>query len=146
MPESSAILISLKARHATGILSGVKTVEFRRRRPRIEDQTLAWIYAKRPVAAVVGIVTVTEIVTRSPTTIWRRFGSRGGISRGEFLEYFEGCEQAHALLLEEPAALTSEITLRTLRQLHSGFQPPQFFVRLTNNGLHSALQDRQRGA
>jgi predicted transcriptional regulator len=121
------------------IFNGVKTVEFRRRRLRIADQTPAWIYAKHPLAAVLGSVTIAEIVTRSPATIWRRFGTGGGISKREFLEYFDGCNEAHALLLQRPLVLQAYVTLQALRKIDSSFQPPQFFVRLANGTLHTLL-------
>lgn len=145
MVEPTAILMSLRARHATDILSGTKTVEFRRKRPRVAHQTPVWIYAKQPVGAVVGFVTIAEIVTRRPNTIWRRFGRQGAISRREFLEYFDGSDWAHALLLHQPVALPEEITLCALRKMDLGFHPPQFFARVAD-GLHSSLQEWKRGA
>jgi predicted transcriptional regulator len=80
-------LMSLHPEFAAAILSGEKTVEFRKR-PIADDVTHVVIYVTKPVAAVVGIFRVGGQVTTSPDSLWRAFRSVAGISRGRFFDYF----------------------------------------------------------
>ena len=130
MSNGENILISLESRHAENILSGIKRVELRRRPMHVECGTTVWIYVKVPVGSLVGCATVKNVVRSSPGALWRRFGAISGLSRDEFFEYFEGAEEGVALMLENAEKLNAGLSLRELREVESGFQPPQFFVRL----------------
>lgn len=124
------ILISLDARHAESILEGRKFVEFRRRSMNVEAGTTVWIYAKLPIGSIVGRATITAIRMSSPSSLWRRFWAVSGISKSEFIRYFEGASQGTALELSQWERLTSSFSLESLRRFDSCFQPPQFFARL----------------
>jgi predicted transcriptional regulator len=124
------ILISLEARHAENILQGKKRVEFRRRPMNVEAGALIWIYAKLPVGSIVGCATVAAVREQAPSTLWRKFGSRSGISRIEFFQYFAGVTQGVALELTGCRRLGVSVPLESLRRFSAGFQPPQFFARL----------------
>ena len=60
--------------------------------------------------------------------LWQRFGSRTGINRQEFLDYFEGVEKGAALTLSDPDILLRPIPLGRLRETSQGFRPPQSFA------------------
>lgn len=140
MTGPQEILISLKPKHVESILGGRKTIELRTRRPSIEVGARIWIYAKVPVGAVVGYAIVAKIVTGTPLSIWRRFGSKAGITKSEFLVYFADRSKAHAIALKGAARLDLPVTLKALRRHVRGFHPPQFFSYLngTQRLLHSA--------
>ncbi len=55
MVSQDEILISLKPKHANEIFDGGKTVELRKRRPKIKPGTRVWIYATSPIAALWGL-------------------------------------------------------------------------------------------
>lgn len=80
------------------ILAGTKTVEFRKRQL-ADDIATVLIYETSPTMAIVGEFDFTEQVVRAPSTIWRRFGSVGGISRKDFHRYFDGHQQAVAIVI-----------------------------------------------
>jgi predicted transcriptional regulator len=124
------ILISLEARHAENIIAGRKMVELRRRMMHITPGATVWIYAKLPVACIVGRATVAAVHTRPPSTLWRMFSSVSGVSRAEFFDYFRGTRQGTALELCNCIRLDSSFTLEFLRQVSARFNPPQFFTRL----------------
>lgn len=137
MPNEKNILISLVSRHAENIFSGVKQVEFRRRSMHVDQGTTVWLYVKIPVGSIIGRATVQDVVRSSPNALWRRFGPVSGLSRKEFFEYFEGVDEGVALVLKNVEKLNGGISLSELREVESGFQPPQFFVRL--NAEHPIL-------
>lgn len=141
-------LISLEERHSNGILEGTKTVELRRRPMHVAIGATVWIYVKMPVGSVVGCAKVTGLHTLAPSTLWNRFGAVSGLQRKEFFEYFSGLPKAFALDLSEPTRLASPIPLNTLRDVSSGFHPPQFFANVASDGpllraMRQALQPRR---
>lgn len=132
MSNAENILISLAPRHAQNIFDGIKHIELRRRPMNVLPGTLAWIYVTLPVGALVGRATISAIHTSSPSTLWRKFGAVSGLERSEFLSYLKGVEKGVVLVLEEVRTLQDPMPLHDLRDLSEGFNPPQFFVRITD--------------
>jgi len=134
MNTSAHALISLEERFAEGILNGMKQVELRRRPMRLSVGSTIWMYAKVPVGKVVGSAEVGSMHSLAPTTLWRRFGDVSGLSRAEFFQYFEGVKHGFVLVLDQPKRLHIPVPLERLRLLRRGFQPPQFFQHLDDQG------------
>lgn len=140
MHSREHILISLESRHAENIFAGNKRVELRRRSMNVSPGDILWIYVKLPVGSIIGYARIEKVHASSPNALWRTYGSVSGLSRREFFSYFEDAEQGVALVLEESTRLRSSLSLEALRQLDEGFQPPQFFARLTTeHPLHEAV-------
>jgi predicted transcriptional regulator len=127
-------LISLEERFAEGILNGEKLVELRRRPMRLNVGTTIWMYVKVPVGKVVGSAQVLSLNTLAPQTLWRKYGEVSGLSRTDFFNYFSGVERGFVLVLDKPVRLKNPLPLDRLRMLSDGFQPPQFFQHLANEG------------
>ena len=134
MTDKSHALISLKDKFATGILNGDKLVELRRRPMRLTVGTTIWIYVKVPVGKVVGSARIRCLDASPPRALWRAYGEVSGLNKDEFFDYFSGVDHGFGLVLENPERLDRPITLQRLRDLNQGFQPPQFFLRLANDG------------
>lgn len=140
MSRNQNILISLASRYAEKIFAGEKQVELRRRTMRVTPGATVWIYVKLPVGSIVGRARVEAVHASSPASLWRRFGLVSGLSKEEFFEYFKGVTQGFALVLEGARRLRQSLSLDSLRQIAEGFNPPQFFVRLTaTHPLFSAV-------
>jgi predicted transcriptional regulator len=146
MRDRAHLLISLENRHATNILSGLKTVELRRRTMHVTDGDVVWFYVKKPIGAVIGYAIVGSRFTSSPQSIWRRFGAVSGLAKAEFTNYFEGAELAFALEVNAPKALKREITLTSLRETQPSFHPPQFYCRLNEGSALRSLFIRRSKA
>lgn len=134
MTASAHALISLEERFAEGILNGEKLVELRRRPMRLNAGTTVWMYVKVPVGVVIGSAQVRSLHTLAPQTLWRKYGDVSGLSRAEFFDYFSGVERGFVLVLDNPVRLNNPVPLEMLRILNDGFQPPQFFQHLANDG------------
>jgi predicted transcriptional regulator len=140
--EGEHILISLEERHAVNIFAGIKHVELRRRSMNVAIGTTVWIYVKLPVGSVMGRSRVSACHSLAPSTLWRRFAAVSGLTHKEFTDYFEGVSKGFALSLEDAERLPLSISLQALRQVSTGFQPPQFFMRLGAGGvLLNTLED-----
>lgn len=142
MTDCADILISLKPKYAANVFSGTKTVELRRRRLKVDPGTSIWIYATAPISAIKGYARLERIVTAAPSTIWKTFGTKTGISKNEFDKYFFNCDVAHALVLGEIKRLKHPILLDCMREMVADFHPPQFFCRL--NGAVAGMRLHSR--
>ncbi len=132
MTTESDAIISIHPRHAHAIFEGVKTIELRRRIPFLSVGTRLWIYATRPVGAVIGMATVERVVRGEPEQIWLEFGDQAGINRLDFDAYFDGAEEAVGLLLADVQRSAEHVEIERLRELRDGFHPPQVMMSISN--------------
>jgi len=132
MTRESDAIISIHPRHANAILDGAKTIELRRRIPALSIGTRLWIYATRPVGAVIGTATVERIVRGEPEEIWLEFGDQTGIARIDFDPYFDGVDQAIGLLLVNARRSIEHVEIEQLRCLRDGFHPPQVMMAISS--------------
>lgn len=126
---SEMALISIHPRFVEAILNGTKTIEFRRRwtsRP----VTHLVIYSTSPVKRIVAVAPIVEVVSASPTALWKLAQQvGGGLSRAELYGYFRARSMGVGLRLG---------AVKTLRQAldpysqFDGFRPPQSFRFLTH--------------
>lgn len=130
MQSNQHVLISLEERHAKNILAGTKKVELRRRTMHIEPGSIVWLYVKKPVGAVVGFATVGTTYLAAPSTVWRKYGAVSGLSKSEFIRYFDEAAVASAMAVSDAKKLKKPITLESLRVSMPTFHPPQFYCKL----------------
>jgi predicted transcriptional regulator len=121
------------------ILSGEKTVELRRS-PIARDISHVVMYATRPVKQVVGLFEVASVVRGAPRQLWRGYGSKSGLSRGEFFEYFEGADLGTGLSFRRVIAFE---TPRPLSEL--GCPVPPQSARYLSNDAPSFVQWLKEG-
>ncbi|WP_157787528.1 transcriptional regulator [Pusillimonas noertemannii] len=143
MQPTQHVLISLEKRHVTNILAGTKKVELRRRTMHITPGSVMWLYVKKPVGAVIGFATVVSTYSAAPNTVWRKYGAVSGLSKSEFMEYFDGADLASATALSGPTALKKPLTLDVIRASIPDFHPPQFYCRLKSDlliKLHPSME------
>lgn len=133
MNSGNDAIISIHPHHAYAILDGAKTIELRRRIPPLSVGTRLWIYATRPVGAVIGVATVERIVRDDPAQIWLEFGDQSGIDRADFDSYFDGSNVAIGLLLVDAKRNAEQVAIEQLRCLRHGFHPPQVMMSLSNH-------------
>lgn len=131
MADASDAIISIHPGYADAILDGTKTIELRRRIPELANGTRLWIYATRPIAAVVGVATIVDVSRAHPRAIWQEHKNAAGVDHASFKEYFYGAQEAVAILLAA-AKRVGPITIEQLREIRDSFHPPQVLVRLTH--------------
>lgn len=131
----STLLLSIRPRFAEGILAGVKRVELRRRLPRVGPQDTVLIYATVPTMAVIGFFVVEGLVRLPLGPLWRRVRDIAGVTRAEYLDYFDGLTEGVGIFIGEIQRFSRPLSLAELRLLWPGFQPPQGFRYLDNEAL-----------
>ena len=141
MTQKNNILISLTPRHAGNVFAGTKTVELRRRPMHVSRGTIAWIYVKIPVGAIIGCVRIDSIHIQPPKTLWRDFAPVSGLSKSEFFSYFDDSPKGTALEISNTIKFNTPLSLEFLKGHLSSFHPPQFFTNLnTESPLLGALE------
>jgi predicted transcriptional regulator len=130
MAEQKNILISVRGIHIDNMLSGSKTVELRRRAPRIRSRTRIWIYDKSPTASVRALGILDDIETLPPEELWIKHHAGIGLTKNEFDQYVCSRKTASALILDHVHELRRPISLSSLREVWNDFHPPQFYMNL----------------
>src|SRR4051812_28659243 len=126
-PPERALLVSLRPRFASLVLSGEKSVELRRTIPDVECGALVLIYESSPTRRLAGMGRIGAIDVGDPKRIWNANGAATGLTRAEFDVYFAGTDRAVAITLEAAQPLVQPLSLEELRRRWTGFRPPQSF-------------------
>ncbi len=142
MRDEDPIMFSVAPQYAQAILAGVKSVELRRRAPRLQSGTRAWLYSTLPVGEVVAMLTIDRVVEAPLTELWRQYGLRTAIARPAFDAYFAGLDRGAALIIRDVQALKEPVSLQALRE-DGAFQPPQFYRRMKAGTPKALLWDSE---
>jgi predicted transcriptional regulator len=130
-PPKRDIVFSVKPEYSEKIVSGIKTVELRRRFPGdVPLGTIALIYATTPTQALTGIAQIESVFSNPPEDIWEEFAEEACIRREEFDSYFAGTTIATAIKLRRARPLRRSLQLDELRERFN-FEPPQSFLYAT---------------
>ena len=122
--NGSTLLLSIKPRYADAIFSRQKRVELRRVRPRVGPGDLVLVYVSSPRCALEGAFEVERVLEEKPSILWRHVAHNAGISREEFTNYFEGRENAYAIVIKRVWQLT-HVSLSAMRKVK--IRPPQSY-------------------
>ena len=126
-------MISVKPKYVKKMLIGEKNAELRTRKINLPLGSRIWVYSTLPVGAVEVFAILSKVVTGTPVEIWKKFSGNIAISKNEFDNYCKGYEQVSVVLFSTVETLKKKNSLDALRKIKKGFQPPQFFMKLTNN-------------
>jgi len=132
--------LSIHPRWIVEILGGRKSVELRRRAPSVQTGANVLLYSTSPESSVVGQAKVVGILQLPLETLWTRHGKSAGVTKQEFLDYFEGCETGVAIVLDSVAQLERPIGLAAIRE--AGFEPAQGWRYLHGDATSRLLDAR----
>lgn len=124
---SKLLLISIKEKYVSKIISGKKTIELRKSQPNVKAGDTVIIYTTQPRKAVTAIATVKQIIRDSPKDMWDKQKNQLGISKVEFEEYYKSSSIAIGIELYNIIQLDAEILLSAIKLIHPSFTPPQTF-------------------
>lgn len=131
-------LISIKPDFVAKILSKKKTVELRRKPFPCEENSRIWIYSTVPDKCVKATAKASKISKGTPAEIWKKFGTRAGISKEDYDKYFFESEDAYAIELTDVKELPKTIKLDQIQKWIPDFTAPQFFRYLDHGSdIHS---------
>lgn len=119
-------LFSIKPEYVNRILSGEKKYEFRRRIFKRQDIDKIVIYSTLPEGAIVAEASIISILQANPDTIWEQTHEYGGISKSDFMHYFEGSTCAYAIKLGMINRFSTPVQLADYSRKIN--HPPQSFA------------------
>ena len=128
------LLLSIHPKYVDAILSGRKSIELRRRRPRITSGP-ALIYATSPRKELAAFVRIESVTHEPLSLLWQAVRNFASVSRAEFDAYFQGLDSGTALHLKQIEPLPRTISLDRLREVWQGFHPPQGYRYISRNEL-----------
>jgi predicted transcriptional regulator len=125
----NVIALSIYPQYAHAILSGEKTVEFRRNGTPVNITHLV-VYSTNPDQMILGYCEVAKCIEESPENLWKEFGENGIITKKDFFAYYKSYAVGKCYLLKNPRLFMRPITLD---KCQSFSKSPQSFVYVTNN-------------
>ncbi|HEY4929345.1 MAG TPA: hypothetical protein VIH95_09360 [Acidimicrobiales bacterium] len=138
------VLLSVRSPHVERLLSGAKTVEFRRRPWKVPDGSTVILYESRGRRAIVGSLVVQSTAVGSRSAMWESHGARSGLTRREYREYFAGARVAVAISVIRVRQLDEPLTLDELRQRDPAFHVPQSYRFMASDELGIVLNGERR--
>jgi predicted transcriptional regulator len=119
------ILLSVLPRFADKIVSGAKTVELRKIRPKVGQGDLILLYATSPEKSIRAILRISNLRSGDPDSLWKLANGSTGIDYSEFKAYFNGNKVGWAICFDTVVVLPEPVTLPMLRINIPGFHPPR---------------------
>ncbi|MEY0169866.1 hypothetical protein AB7V86_03260 [Providencia rettgeri] len=124
--ENLGILLSIKPIHANRIISGLKTIEIRRKiGQQFRENMKIFIYASSPTKKLLGSAMIDKIVIRNKSEISDIELSSACLSRTDIMDYATGIESINLIYLKNVIPINKNITISDIRAL--GITVPQSF-------------------
>jgi len=120
------VLLSIKPEFAFRIFDGSKRYEYRRTIFKRGDVTTVVVYASDPISKVIGEFEIGEILHDEPQMLWATAGDPAGVTKGNFLDYFENKAKGYAIGVKTTRTYNTPIPLNRLLVPC----PPQSFIYL----------------
>jgi len=124
--EPRTFLMSIRPQFAYQILRGEKKFELRRRiSTPVAPGSVVVIYASGSVKALVGEFLVGRVYSGTAEEVWRQvmMHPSPGVDRDDW-PYIRGSKRAMALEVERVLVYPVQVSLRELRRIIPGWQPP----------------------
>lgn len=130
------VLMPVKPQFAQLIMKGKKKAEFRKVRF-IKQVSYIVVYASSPVQKILCYFEVSHIDEGSPTYLWKRYRSVGGIIYKEFQAYYANSTRGVAIGIGRVCPLKHAIPLA---KLNDSLVAPQSFVYLSFKSFERILK------
>jgi predicted transcriptional regulator len=129
--------MSIRPKYAQAIIDGKKQYEYRKRLPKRTDIDKLYVYASKPIKAIIAYFTIGSVISDNPQKVWELTKKDGGITKKQFNEYFKGRDIAHAI---EIRGVTKFVIPINPKQVIQGFITPQNFCYVDRDleNFHSA--------
>ncbi len=123
---TNVIALSIKPIYASAILSGRKTVEFRKNGIPTDIKTVV-LYATQPEQNIVGYFNVKSCETEHPKVLWEKYGDHGYIGVDGFMEYYKGKDSGKCFIIDKAYQFKVPVPLHACKSFSKS---PQSFAYL----------------
>lgn len=118
------IVISIQPKWAGLIRAGSKTIELRRRFPRLPAGSGAYLYESSPVCSLTALLRIGAVHELPIEELWKLHGKASCVDELHFTEYFAGREIGYGIQLTQCTPLARALPLTDLRSKFA-FTAPQ---------------------
>lgn len=119
------VIMSIRPKYAQAIIDGKKQYEYRKRLPKRTDIDKLYVYASKPIKAIIAYFTIGSVISDNPQKVWELTKKDGGITKEQFNDYFKGRDIAHAIKIEGVTELVTPLDPKTIIK---DFTAPQNFI------------------
>ena len=119
------LIMSIRPKYAQAIIDGKKQYEYRKRLPKRTDIDKLYVYASKPIKAIIAYFTIGSVISDNPQKVWELTKKDGGITKEQFNDYFKGRDIAHAIKIED---VTELVTPLDPKAIIKDFTAPQNFI------------------
>lgn len=116
--------LSIKRIYAELIVSGVKTIELRKRPLGMELGDLIILYETTPNSVIKGGFIADKTISLPPSRMWNQYHHVMGVEKEFYDIYFKNCEFAYGTLIHRSFSFPA-FPLKQIQKLCPGFLPPQ---------------------
>lgn len=131
-------LFSIKQEFSNKIFSKEKLVEFRRQNVNVKKNEICLVYTSGSVRKITGYFTVKEKIRLPINDLWDKTKKYAGITKEQFYEYFKGCKEGTAILLENIIKFIRGIGIDEIQNKVKNFHPPQSYYNI-NDSLQTII-------
>lgn len=131
----SVIFYPIKPKYAQKIISGEKKFEYRRVKPQRDVKHIV-IYSSSPEQLIIGLASVSTVISGTSKEVWDETHSFGGITKSEYEDYFEGAGSACAIAIDIVYKL--EVPLSP-KAIFGNFTIPQSFKYLDDSSIETIM-------
>lgn len=130
----TGILLSIKPKYIDKIASGEKIVEIRRRFNSKWNGCVATLYSSKPVQALAGQATISNIRKADPQTIWEEYENQIGATKEDYDNYTNGATNVYAVTLSNFKPYMCPLDLQPINNMiQKELKPPQSYLSIGNN-------------
>jgi predicted transcriptional regulator len=134
LSSSNQILLSMQPTYAKRVFARTKHIEIRKKFSLKWKGCKAVVYGSQPLGALMGEVTLSDIISGSPAVIWEQYGARTGCSYEEFVDYVGGSKEVYALELADVTPYISPVGISQISHLTGeDLRPPQSFLEVKSD-------------
>lgn len=119
------LIMSIRPKYAQAIIDGKQQYEYRKRLPKRTDIDKLYVYASKPIKAIIAYFTIESVISDNPQKVWELTKKDGGITKEQFNDYFKGRDIAHAIKIED---VTELVTPLDPKAIIKDFTAPQNFI------------------
>jgi predicted transcriptional regulator len=124
--------LSIKHIYADRIITGLKTIELRKRPIGMEVGDLILLYETAPDSVIRGGFIADKTISLPVCTMWERYHSVMGVEKEFYDTYFDNCEFAYGTLVHQSFTFPA-LELNEIHKLCAGFTPPQATINWRDN-------------
>lgn len=138
MNERKYVLMSIKPQYARLIRSGEKTVELRKKAPKIKKGDIIVIYESTPVMKITSYCEIAETISMKKEELWKNVSGSACISKADFDSYYSKDSTGVGIFLNAVTVLKFP---KRLQDISTSLKAPQSYRYISHKDFQNILKE-----